>query len=149
MLQPLLSEGGVAKKAEEGQWEKIMGPGMGARQRPRGQAPLESQAGPGTYSCQLVKAGKELVEQLHKLLGTAGRRQLSKAHNVGKEDAARGRNRGGDAPGSQVYPTPLPAPSPTHRAARIRAGEGPPSHPPDSETLTLPGKVRALTLHLS
>ena len=28
--------------------------------------------GQGTYSRQLVKAGKELVEQLHKLLGAAG-----------------------------------------------------------------------------
>lgn len=28
--------------------------------------------GQGTYSRQLVEAGKELIEQLHKLLGAAG-----------------------------------------------------------------------------
>lgn len=43
---------------------------------------------PDTYSCQLVKAGKELVEQLHQFLGAAGGGQLSEAHNVGKQDAA-------------------------------------------------------------
>jgi hypothetical protein len=46
----------------------------------------------GTYGCQLVKTGKELVEQLYKLLGTAGRGQLGEAHYVGEEDAVRVRN---------------------------------------------------------
>ena len=59
-------------------WEEV----VGAREEGEGQAqatwvpptphrgkPAEGQ---GTYSRQLVEAGKELIEQLHKLLGAAG-----------------------------------------------------------------------------
>lgn len=41
-----------------------------------------------THCCQFIEAGKEFVEQLHELLGATGRRQLSEAHNVSKEDTA-------------------------------------------------------------
>lgn len=60
-------------------WEEVWEPGRRGRGRPRPRGcpppptphrgkPAEGQ---GTYSRQLVKAGKELIEQLHKLLGTA------------------------------------------------------------------------------
>lgn len=51
---------------------------------------ITCQAGLGgsTYGRQLVETGKELVEELHQLLGAAGRGELGEAHDVCEEDAA-------------------------------------------------------------
>lgn len=92
-------------------------------------------AGPGhegTHGRQLVEAGEELIQQLHELLGAAGRRQLGEAHDVREQDAA------GEAVlrsgSSQAPDTSAPAPS-----ARQPGPQGSRSllKPQSSETLAL------------
>lgn len=67
------SAGRSDKEIRGGMEEEFPEPGSGHR---------------GTHGRQLVEAGEELIEQLHELLGAAGRRQLGEAHDVREEDAA-------------------------------------------------------------
>lgn len=72
----------------------------------------QSPLSPSTHRSQLVKAGKELVERHHQLLGRALRGQAGEALDVCEEDAARRKSTGWGWPTHCPRHTPLVMPLP-------------------------------------